>query len=133
MIGVGAGAMASHLLPFILGVLSGAGGGEMVNAIRAFGWIGVCIAGAFAAAGTNAPMVQGVLAGVLMFFVRRYANLYVLTPEAMFQLWLHAAVGVAGGLAGRFFFPPPQVVRGRVQCNSDGVVYVGDELVKESA
>jgi hypothetical protein len=133
MIGIAAGAIASQLLPFVLTVFSGASPAEMGNALRIFGWAGVCIAGLFAGAGTNAPVVQGAIAGLLMYAVRRYAHLNVFTPEAMFQLWLHAAVGVLGGFGGRFFFPPPQVVRGRARCKSDGVVYVGDQLVKESA
>jgi hypothetical protein len=67
-----------------------------------------------------------------MYFVRHYAHLSF-SPGALVQLWLHAAAGIAGGLIGRLFFPPPRVVRGRVRCASDHVVYVGDELAKNSA
>jgi MFS family permease len=132
-VGLTAGAVSSYLFPFLLSALSGATPGELRVANAVFGWTGVCIAGGFAAAGTSAPFLQGALAGVLMYFVRHYAHFHVITPESMFQAWLHVAAGIAGGVAGRTFFPPPRVVRGRQRCISDGVVYVGDELVKSSA
>jgi hypothetical protein len=133
MWGLAAGGAATHLLPFLLAAMSGATAGEMSTARTAFAWLGVVVAGAFAAAGTKAPFLQGMMAGFLMFFIRRYANLFVFTPETLVQLWVHAMVGVAGGFAGRYFFPPPRVVRGRERCASDHIVYVGDELVKNSA
>lgn len=132
-IGIGAGATASFLLPMLLAVMSGAAPNEMLMARTVFGWAGVVVAGAFAAAGTKAPIFQGSLAGIIMYLLRHYAHLYLITPEAMLQAVTHLGAGIAGGFAGRAFFPPPRVVRGRQRCESDGVVYVGDELVKNSA
>ena len=129
--GIGFGGLTTYLFPLILATLSGSSPGELRNANLIFGWAGVLVAGSFAAAGTTAPILQGSLAGALMYFVRHYAHLS-LTPEAFLQLWIHVAAGIAGGFAGRLCFPPIQVVHGRKRCTSDGVVYVGDELAKNS-
>ena len=129
-IGILAGGLTSYLFPFLLAAMSGASSNELAFARTVFGWAGVCVAGAFAAAGTNAPILQGCLAGFLMYFVRHYAHIHIVNSETIFIAILHILAGFAGGHAGAGFFPPPRVVRGRLHCKSDGIVYVGDELAK---
>jgi hypothetical protein len=129
-IGILAGGLTSYFFPFLLAAMSGATSHELAFARTVFGWGGVCVAGAFAAAGTNAPILQGCLAGFLMYFVRHYSHIHIVNPEMVLTANLHILAGFAGGHLGAAFFPPARVVRGRIRAKSDGIVYVGDELAK---